>query len=311
MLPDRCSVTAQRFFFIWRMRMKSIPLSRYQGLDALELVSPDGARATLLLHGAHLVSWVPAGADEQLYLSPKSAFTNGQAIRGGVPVCFPQFAQRGPLQKHGFARSKPWQLVSAEQGEDDALAVLRLSDDAASRMVWPHAFEAELSVRLSSRSLELELACEHRGQEGDASFDFTAALHTYLGLAALGETSVEGLSGLHYWDSVADKAQTQRVDLLLPGSPGTVDLDRIYHQVKQDLTLVEQRGAEQRRLLIRQQGFDDAVVWNPGPEKCAALTDMPADGYQHMLCIEAAAIERPIRLAPGESWVGLQSLTLL
>lgn len=285
-----------------------IALTRYQGLDALELLAPDGARAVLLLHGAHVVSWVPAGADEQLYLSPKSAFATGQAVRGGVPVCFPQFAARGPLLKHGFARTKPWQLITAEQGEDDALAVLRLADDAASRMFWPHAFEAELSVRVSGASLEMELACENRG---DSAFDFTAALHTYLRLAALGESSVQGLSGLHYWDSVADVEKTQRVDLLLPGSPGTEDLDRIYYQAKQDLTLVEQRGSAQRRVRIRQQGFEDAVVWNPGAEKCAALADMPADGYQHMLCIEAAAIEHPVRLAPGESWAGLQSLTLL
>ena len=80
--------------------------------------------ATVLLHGAHLLSWVPAGGGEQLYVSPKTAYANGEAIRGGVPVIFPQFSTRGPLKRHGFARSKPWQLVSAEQGADDALAVL-------------------------------------------------------------------------------------------------------------------------------------------------------------------------------------------
>ncbi|MDC6168948.1 D-hexose-6-phosphate mutarotase [Paucibacter sp. XJ19-41] len=286
----------------------AISLTRDQGMDALELLAPDGARATLLLHGAHIVSWVPAGADEQLYLSPKSVFATGQAIRGGVPVCFPQFAARGPLQKHGFARNKPWQLVSAEQGEDDALAVLRLADDAASRMFWPHAFEAELSVRVAGRSLEIELACENRG---DTAFSFTGALHSYLRVQDLNESSVQGLSGLHYWDSVENVEKSQRVDLLLPGSPGAQDLDRIYHQVKQDLTLVEQRGADKRELLIRQQGFEDAVVWNPGAEKCAALADMPAEGWRQMLCIEAAAIEHPIMLAPGESWAGMQSLTLL
>ena len=273
-------------------------------MEALELIAPDGAQATVLLHGAHIVSWRPAGGEEQLYMSPRTAFANGQAIRGGVPVIFPQFAARGPLQRHGFARTKPWQLVSAEQGEDDALAVLRLGDDAASRMFWPHAFELELSVRVAGRELQIELACENRGEQ---AFDFTAALHTYLGLDDLGETSVQGLSGLQYWDSVENVEKTQRVDLLLPGG----DLDRIYYQVQQELILQEQRGDAQRRLQIRQQGFEDAVVWNPGAEKCAALADMPAEGYKKMLCIEAAAIARPVVLQPGESWVGMQSLTLL
>lgn len=286
------------------MSCTTFSISRYQGQDALELVSSDGARATLLLHGAHLVSWVPANGEEQLYLSPRSSFANGQAIRGGVPVIFPQFAARGPLQRHGFARTKPWQLVSAEQGEDDALAVLRLSDDAATRMFWPHAFEAELSVRVSGRELQIELACENKGA---APFSFTGALHTYLGLDDLDATSVQGLAGLQYWDSVENVEKTQRVDLLLPGG----DLDRIYYQVQQDLTLKEQRGAVERQLLIRQQGFEDAVVWNPGAAKCAALADMQADGYKKMLCIEAASVARPVELAPGESWVGMQSLTLL
>lgn len=287
-----------------------IPISRNQGQEALELIAPDGARATLLLHGAHLVSWVPAGATEQLYLSPKSGFATGQAVRGGVPVIFPQFAARGPLPRHGFARTKPWQLVSAEQGEQDALAVLRLSDDASTRMFWPHAFELELSVRVSGRELQIELACENRG---DTRFDFTAALHTYLGLGDLDAASVQGLSGLHYFDSVEQAEKVQRVDLLLPGG----DLDRIYYAVgERKLLLKEQLGPEgavgaERQLQIRQQGFEDAVVWNPGAEKCAALSDMPADGYRQMLCIEAATIAHPVQLAAGESWSGMQSLTLL
>ena len=282
----------------------AISLSRHQGMDAIELVAPDGARATVLLHGGHLLSWQPAGADEQLYLSPKSEFASGQAIRGGVPVIFPQFAARGPLQRHGFARTKPWALVSAEQGADDALAVLRLSDDAATRMFWPHAFELELSVRISGREIQIELACENKGEE---AFEFTTALHTYLSVSDLDSTSLQGLTAMRYWDSVDEMEKVQRVDLLLPGG----ELDRIYHRVREEMTLKERLTTTERRLQIAQQGFEDAVVWNPGAEKCAALADMPADGFKQMLCVEAAAIETPLRLAPGESWAGMQTLTLL
>ncbi|WP_343627893.1 D-hexose-6-phosphate mutarotase [Roseateles sp.] len=277
-----------------------ISITRHQGLEAIELRAPDGARATLLLHGAHLVSWIPAGADEQLYLSPKSAFATGQAVRGGVPVIFPQFATRGPLQRHGFARGKPWQLVSAESGKDDALAVLRLTDDGATRMVWPHAFEAEISVRISGRALEMELACENRG---DAPLSFTAALHTYLRLTQYMSASLQGLSGLAYWDSTIERAGTQHEDLLrLDG-----EMDRIYQDIRHDLTL---RDGE-RRLAIWQQGFADAVIWNPGQEKGDALVDMPQGGWKEMLCVEAAQALRPIELAPGETWAGLQTIVLL
>jgi glucose-6-phosphate 1-epimerase len=283
---------------------KPIALSRVHGMDAIELVAPDGARATVLLHGGHLVSWQPAGAEEQLYMSPKSEFASGQAIRGGVPVIFPQFGARGPLQRHGFARTKPWALVMAERGADDALAVLRLSDDAATRMFWPHAFELELSVRISGREIQIELACENKGDE---PFEFTTALHSYLRVADLDSSSLQGLTAMRYWDSVDDMEKVQRVDLLLPGG----DLDRIYHRVREDMTLKERLATTERRLQIRQQGFEDAVVWNPGAAKCAALADMPADGYKQMLCVEAAAIETPLRLGAGESWAGMQTLILL
>ena len=279
--------------------MTAIPISRHRGLDAVELIAPDGARAIVTLHGAHVLSWIPAGAQEQLYLSPKSEFAAGQAIRGGVPVCFPQFSARGPLPKHGFARTRPWQLVSAEQGEHDALAVLRLVDDAATRLIWPHAFEAELSVRVSGQTLEIELACENRGED---DFTFTAALHSYFSVSDIDDASLAGLAETNYVDSVTGQEQRQRVELLLPSG----ELDRIYQNVQGGLRLQDAA----RHVQITQQGFEDAVVWNPGAARCATLADMPMDGYKSMLCVEAATIMRPVLLKAGESWSGLQVLTL-
>lgn len=274
----------------------------------LDLVAPDGATATLSLHGGHVLSWKPAGAQEQLYLSPRSEFAPGKAIRGGVPVCFPQFAERGPLPKHGFARTLPWELVSQEQGRDDALAVMRLRDNDETRRLWPHAFELELSVRVGGRSLDIELACENLGRPEDAPLQFTAALHTYVRVGDLDAVSVEGLAGLRYFDSIKQAEALQRMDLLLTGEKGVLDLDRIYFGVKEKpLLLAEDR----RQLMIRQQGFEDAVLWNPGPERCARLADMPPEGWSEMLCVEAACVGRPIELPGGESWVGRQSLTLL
>jgi len=210
----------------------------FAGQGVIALTAPDGAQTTLSLHGGHVLSWLPAGGVEQLYLSPRSEFTPGKAIRGGVPVCFPQFADRGPLLKHGFARTLPWELVSQEVGRDDALAVLRLRDSDATRAIWPHAFELELSVRVGGRTLDIELACENTGQEGDGALQFTAALHTYLRVADLDAVSVEGLSGLRYFDSVKQAEALQRMDLLLTGEKGVLDLDRIYFGVKERPLLV-------------------------------------------------------------------------
>ena len=56
-----------------------------------------GARAAVLPYGAHVTSWVTPDGAEQLFVSGRSAFEAGQAVRGGVPVVFPQFSTAGPL----------------------------------------------------------------------------------------------------------------------------------------------------------------------------------------------------------------------
>lgn len=282
----------------------SLALTRHHGLDTLELTAPDGARATVLLQGGHVLSWVPAGGTEQLYLSPRSVFAPGQAVRGGVPVIFPQFSARGPLPRHGFARTRLWQWVRTEGNDRDAVAVLRLSDDDATRALWPHAFALELTVRLHGSELSLQLACHNQGVE---AFNFTAALHTYFQATSLAAVEVRGLSGLSYWDAVDDTLKIDTAAMLQPGG----DLDRIYQDVRSELLLREAGTAGSRQLRLRQDGFEDVVVWNPGPHKCAALSDMPADGYQYMLCVEAARIARPVLLAPGASWSGTQHLALI
>ena len=51
------------------------------------------------------------------------------------------------------------------------------------------------------------------------------------------------------------------------------------------------------------------VVWNPWDKKAKAMVDFGDDEYKHMLCVEAAAIEKPITLKPGEEWKGRQELS--
>ncbi|MES2106056.1 MAG: D-hexose-6-phosphate mutarotase, partial [Pseudomonadota bacterium] len=66
-------------------------------MDQLILRAQDGAQAGITAHGAHVCSWIPAAGKEQLFLSKTSEFRDGAAIRGGVPVIFPQFAGLGSL----------------------------------------------------------------------------------------------------------------------------------------------------------------------------------------------------------------------
>jgi len=117
-------------------------------LPMLQLVAPDGARAAIYLHGAHIASWIPAGGGERLFMSRKSQFRSDAPIRGGVPVVFPQFGASGPLPLHGLVRTMPWELVGAHVSEDRAAATFRLRDNDESHCLWAHAFLAELTVSI-------------------------------------------------------------------------------------------------------------------------------------------------------------------
>ncbi len=267
------------------------------GQPAMRLRAPDGAEATVLLHGAHLVSWVPAGDQERLYLSPTTQAGDGQAVRGGVPVVFPQFAKRGPLPQHGLARYRGWQWVEGAVRGEAAIGVLRLASDDATRAVWPHDFEAELSFSIAGLQLDIELAVLNTGS---APIDFTAALHTYLLVDDVRRARLGGLYGVQYHDSVSGQSQRQELDPL--GFAG--EIDRIYWQVPGPLSLASAFG----RMQISHDGFADAVVWNPGPVRAAQIADLPDDDWTRFLCVEAAQIGQPVVLQPGEEWVGRQRL---
>ena len=149
-------------------------------LPVATLTHPSGATAEVYLHGAHVTSWRPADGVERLFVSSASRYAAGKAIRGGIPVCFPQFSGRGPLPNHGFARtSSDWQVesTSSDGPGGEVCLVLRLSDSAETRALWPHAFELRYTVTLRDASLSTDVQLRNAGGE---PLEFTAALHTYL-----------------------------------------------------------------------------------------------------------------------------------
>ncbi len=264
-------------------------------LPKLTLTAPDGASAEVYLHGAHITSWKPANGEERLFVSQSAEFQEGIAIRGGVPVVFPQFSGLGALAKHGFARNTAWELIETT-GDS---ATLQLRDSEATRALWPYPFRIELKVIVGGQQLEMKLRIINTG---DSAFTFTTALHTYLRIQEITNTTVEGLQGLQYLNVVTGE---QIVDtaarVVFHG-----DIDRSYYQAgSRSLRLIEPH----RTLTVTSQGFPDAVVWNPGEVTASKIKDLETGGYQRFVCIEAAAIEQPISLSPGQVWEGSQLLS--
>lgn len=275
----------------------SIEDIQFHGIDALRLNGPRGACAIVSKLGAQLLSWVTPDGRERLFLSERAVFDGSMAIRGGVPVCWPQFSGLGDLSKHGFVRTRQWQVSTRRCDDDYALLTLELRDDDATRALWPHAFVLELTVMLEADRVDLELSVTNSGA---ADLAFTGALHSYLRVTQVEDVALEGLYGHDYRDAVNGDQVIRET-----GTELTVDreIDRVYRKVKRPQLL----QAGNLSLAIQSQGFSDVVVWNPWADKCASLVDMPPDGWRHMLCVEAVA-EQPVILPAGEDWYGRQTL---
>lgn len=278
-----------------------IEMAELHGQAVIKLQTPDGATALVSLHGAQVLSWTPAGGEERLYLSPQAVFDGATPIRGGVPLCFPQFGGRGELIAHGFARRLAWQLVNQRAGKDYAVVTLRLEDNTATRAQWPHPFSAEMSVSIGAQRLDMELEITNTGT---SPFSFTAALHTYLRVREVEALRIEGLRGLEYTDS-ADGGKLKKETGI--GVSIADEVDRIYHQAPPTLLVRE----ESRAMGIHAENFPDVVIWNPWESKCASFADLPADAFRRLLCVEAAAVRDPIELAPDAEWWGRQSLVAM
>jgi glucose-6-phosphate 1-epimerase len=261
---------------------------------AITLTSPDGGRAEIRLHGGHVTRWTDASGSEVIYLSPRARFDAGAAIRGGVPIIFPQFADLGPLPKHGFARTAEWEVVE----QDASRTVLRLTDTPATHAVWDQAFEADLRVELTDGALEMSLAVCNTGER---AFEFTCALHTYFRVGDVRRASVLGLDGVRYEDKVAGGEEVQSGDLRLAG-----ETDRVYFAAPDELRIRDE--AEGRTIVLTKRGFPDAVVWNPWAEKAGEMDDLGGDQWPFFVCVEAACVGRPVRLEPGARWEGGQRI---
>jgi len=272
--------------------------SGVNGLQKVVLSTPDGARAEIYLHGAHLTSWIPAGGEERLFMSQAAEFSSESAIRGGAPIVFPQFSDKGPLPKHGFARRANWEFLNAEKGLNNVSAAFLLRETPESLQLWPHSFIAGMLVTLGGREIELNLTITNT----DAGpFTFTAALHTYLQVTEIRDVYLDGLCGRRYLDSTDGGTENIQEDKYLLFED---EVDRIYPDVQGSVKVNERN----LHLQIHSEGFRDIVVWNPWMERGATITDLEPKGYRRMLCVESAVIQRPVTLEPGESWNGIQQL---
>ncbi|MBZ9800525.1 aldose 1-epimerase family protein [Mesorhizobium sp. ES1-6] len=125
----------------------------------------DGISATILAHGAELVSLRDARGFEFLWQA-------GPAWRRHSPVLFPivgrlkgdQLRHRGQtysMTQHGFARDKPFAWAQRSSRSCSLL----LTDDAETRTHYPFAFRLAVTYALGERQLEIRFEITNTGDE--------------------------------------------------------------------------------------------------------------------------------------------------
>ncbi|CAI0408569.1 unnamed protein product [Linum tenue] len=280
------------------------------GIDEILLRNPRGASTRVSLYGGQVLSWRTDQGEELLFTSSKAIFKPPNPVRGGIPICFPQFGNRGALEHHGFARKKVWIIddnppplqPNDSNGKSYVDLLLKPSEDDLK--LWPHSFEFRLRVAITA---EGNLAMVSRIRNINCKpFSFSIAYHTYFSISDINEVRVEGLETLDYLDNLCERERfTEQGDALTFES----EVDRVYLSSSDVIAVFDHQ--RKRTFQIRKEGLPDVVVWNPWEKKAKAMADLGDEEYKQMLCVDGAAIEKPITLKPGEEWTGRLELSLI
>ncbi|PBP94259.1 D-hexose-6-phosphate mutarotase [Pseudomonas congelans] len=258
--------------------------------------------------GAHILSYQVAGQQPLVWLNEEAVLKRGKPIRAGMPICWPWFgnldrnpqsvqAMRDssePAKAHGEVRALDWQLLGIGADGDALLVEFVLPEAEGHLPGWPHNVALKLSIRLD-HALNVSLVSYNCGTEPVV---ISQALHTYFAVSDVRQVSVEGLDGLRYIETLENwEEREQSGDLAFTG-----ETDRIYKDTPGVLSIVDPEW--QRRIHIRSTGSNSAILWNPWIEKTGKFTDMAADGWQRMVCVETAnVLDDVVTLAPDQMHV--------
>ncbi|XP_022779579.1 glucose-6-phosphate 1-epimerase-like isoform X2 [Stylophora pistillata] len=220
--------------------------------DIVELQSPDGDQATIQLHGATVTSWKCKG-QEMLFVSEKAVFDKKKAIRGGIPVVFPNFGPWSHGPQHGFARTSQWEISQHPKEENgETSTVFSLEDSESTRKVWNYRFRVLYEVTVGKQHLKTTITVENKDEK---AFEFTTLLHTYLRVPDVTQTAVSGLKGLNYVDKVlGGKTFTESND------PVKINgfTDRVYQNSPSEHKIMNV-GSKNCHITLWKENFPDTV----------------------------------------------------
>lgn len=240
--------------------------------NGLICLSNKKAECKISLFGGQIISYRPKTQKHDVFwLGDLNKFDNTSAIRGGVPVCWPRFADEelnNHFPRHGFARISNWNLDGIEIDEDKIEAKLSLVPDVK--------YNADVTATLFIKITDcLECSLETTNL-GNKIFNFSEALHAYFNVGLRDETIVRGLSGCSYKSSLDGKIYTLENDLKI-----NQEFDAAFNHT--GIAKIEDKVFN-RIITLEKIGSNKTIVWNPDKD----LAEMSAGQCKNFICIEPA-----------------------
>ena len=259
--------------------------------------------ATVYLQGAHVTHWQPSRSKPILFLSSRSRFEPGKAIRGGIPICFPWFGPRGdnkPGPSHGFARIQPWSVAAAallptpEAPDQAALHLtLTLAPTDLSRSFGFDNFRVACEF-IFADTLTLRLSVVNAAE---TPLVFEEALHAYFHIAEIDTTQLTGLESALYLDKT-DRMQPKHTPpeaLTLTGHT-----DRVFPNTTNPVTIHD--PGHRRTITNAKTNSATTIVWNPWSDGAATLPDLGPEDWLRFVCVETANTGADaVTLAPNQA----------
>ncbi|MFD2166388.1 D-hexose-6-phosphate mutarotase [Thalassotalea euphylliae] len=248
-----------------------------EALEQLD-IAHHNCKARLSLYGGHVLSWQPLNEDEVFWLSSETAYQEGKAIRGGVPLCWPWFGPYKDAGNHGFARQSQWHLD--EISADELGVNVELSWQGEN--VHPHwPYKAKVVQQLFfGKQFSQRLIVKNLGKD---SFEYTGALHSYFATGHPSQVTVATLDNVPFDCKLSRQKQQQDV---LKNCVGPID--RVYHS-KDEMVISDK--AYKRQIVLTPEHVNQWVLWNPGKEIAATMQDIHLGGENEYVCLEAANTE--------------------
>lgn len=241
--------------------------------DGLISLGNQIAECKISLWGGNIVSYRPKSEKHDVFwLGERNRFDKVQAIRGGVPVCWPRFAEEqlnGNLPRHGFARLSDWNLKNVVVNEKEIEVSLSLIPDAKFNV----NVSADLLIRITD---QLEYYLE-TANHGDEEFNFSEALHAYFNVGSLDSVEIKGLSGHQYRNSLNGELCFLHESLKIKG-----EFDSAFLNHTGTIEIVD--PVLNRAISIKKRGSNTTVVWNPNKD----LAEMGEGQYKNFVCVEPA-----------------------